>query len=116
AEDKHHGPPIRPTTAAPLAEAGVLHGVGAAPGLASGPIARLQAIQLPPDTGGHSADDQLQALDIALEKVRGEIYYTLQQAHRRQDHAEQAIFNAHLALLEDPTLLNAASQAIEQGS
>ncbi|NWE73787.1 phosphoenolpyruvate--protein phosphotransferase, partial [Pseudomonas gingeri] len=105
----------RPAPSAQPAEAGVLHGVCAAPGLVSGPIAHLQAIQLPPDSGGHIADAQLQALDIALEKVRAEIYDTLQQANGRQDHAEQAIFNAHLALLEDPALLDAASQAIEQG-
>ncbi|MGY2198758.1 phosphoenolpyruvate--protein phosphotransferase [Pseudomonas gingeri] len=115
AADPHHAPPARPAPSAQPAEAGVLHGVCAAPGLISGPIARLQAIQLPPDSGGHIADAQLQALDIALEKVRAEIYDTLQQANGRQDHAEQAIFNAHLALLEDPALLDAASQAIEQG-
>ncbi|AMB84476.1 PTS N-acetyl-D-glucosamine transporter [Pseudomonas agarici] len=116
AEGKHHAAPSHPTTSSQPAESGVLHGVCAAPGLVSGPLAHLQAIELAPDTRGHIADEQLQALDIALEKVRAEIYDTLQQAHGRQDHEEQAIFNAHLALLEDPALLDAASQAIEQGS
>ncbi|WP_273826377.1 phosphoenolpyruvate--protein phosphotransferase [Pseudomonas asplenii] len=114
AEDPHHAVPPQPIAIRP-AEAGVLHGVCAAPGLVSGPLARLQAIQLPPDCGPHDVEEQRQALTGALEQVRRETHTTLQQATARGDHAEQAIFNAHLALLEDPALLDIADQAIAHG-
>ncbi|MBE8600821.1 phosphoenolpyruvate--protein phosphotransferase [Pseudomonas cyclaminis] len=97
-------------------EADVLQGVCAAPGLVCGPLFRLSGIELPADTGQHSADEQLQQLDTALERVRGEIRSTLAHARQGKNVEEEDIFAAHLALLEDPTLLDAATAAIEQGS
>ncbi|KAA6164733.1 HPr family phosphocarrier protein, partial [Pseudomonas marginalis] len=97
-------------------EAGVLQGVCAAPGLVCGPLLRLNTIELPQDPGNHVRDEQLQHLDSALEQVRGEIRNTLEHARQRKAVEEEEIFAAHLALLEDPTLLDAATGAIEQGS
>ncbi|ETK20196.1 PTS system, N-acetylglucosamine-specific IIA component [Pseudomonas sp. FH4] len=97
-------------------EAGVLQGVCAAPGLVCGPLLRLNTIELPQDPGNHVRDEQLQRLDNALEQVRGEIRNTLAHARQRKAVEEEEIFAAHLALLEDPTLLDAATGAIEQGS
>ncbi|NNA65334.1 phosphoenolpyruvate--protein phosphotransferase [Pseudomonas gessardii] len=97
-------------------EAGVLQGVCAAPGLVCGPLLRLNTIELPQDPGNHGRDEQLQRLDSALEQVRGEIRNTLDHARQRKAVEEEEIFAAHLALLEDPTLLEAATGAIEQGS
>lgn len=97
-------------------EAGVLQGVCAAPGLVCGPLVRLTGIELPQDPGQHSADEQLQHLDTALEQVRSEIRSTLDHARQRKNVDEEDIFAAHLALLEDPTLLDAATRAIEHGS
>ncbi|MCK6188587.1 phosphoenolpyruvate--protein phosphotransferase [Pseudomonas sp. EYE_354] len=113
--EEHH----TPVAAAPRranTEAGVLQGVCAAPGLVCGPLFRLAGIELPQDTGKHTADEQLQRLDTALEQVRGEIRSTLEHARQRKNVEEGDIFAAHLALLEDPTLLDAATGAIEQGS
>lgn len=113
--EAHHAPvavaPRRANT-----EAGVLQGVCAAPGLVCGPLFRLNGIELPVDPGNNAPDEQLQHLDSALEQVRGEIRHTLDQARLRKDAEEEEIFAAHLALLEDPTLLEAATAAIEQGS
>lgn len=97
-------------------EAGVLQGVCAAPGLVCGPLLRLNTIELPQDPGNHARDEQLQRLDSALEQIRGEIRNTLEHARQRKAVEEEEIFAAHLALLEDPTLLDAATGAIEQGS
>ena len=97
-------------------EAGVLQGVCAAPGLVCGPLFRLSGIELPDDTAQHCADEQLQRLDAALEQVRNEIRTTLDLARQRKAVDEEEIFAAHLALLEDPTLLDAATRAIEHGS
>ncbi|CRM51963.1 phosphoenolpyruvate--protein phosphotransferase [Pseudomonas sp. 25 R 14] len=110
-----HAPVI--VTARPVnREAGVLQGVCAAPGLVCGPLLRLNTIELPQDPGNHVRDEQLQHLDSALEQVRGEIRNTLEHARQRKAVEEEEIFAAHLALLEDPTLLDAATGAIEQGS
>ncbi len=112
--EEHHAPvAVAPRKA--NTEAGVLQGVCAAPGLVCGPLFRLSGIELPADTGNHSADDQLQRLDMALEQVRSEIRTTLDHARQRKNVEEEDIFAAHLALLEDPALLDAATAAIEQG-
>ena len=108
-----------PVVAAPRrenTEAGVLQGVCAAPGLVCGPLFRLAGIELPADTGHPNADEQLQRLDAALEQVRSEIRTTLDHARQRKAVEEEEIFAAHLALLEDPALLDAATTAIEHGS
>jgi phosphocarrier protein len=98
------------------AEAGVLHGVCAAPGLVAGPLVRLDGIQLPEDAGRHNVEEQRQQLNSALGHVRREIQLTLENAKARRHRDEEAIFSAHLALLEDPILLDAAHLAIDQGS
>ncbi|OQR37090.1 phosphoenolpyruvate--protein phosphotransferase [Pseudomonas sp. T] len=95
-------------------EPGVLGGVCAAPGLASGPLVRLGTIQLPQDTGDSRPDEQHRALDQALEHVRDDVRTTLQQAGKQGHADEEAIFSAHLALLEDPGLLDAADLLIDQ--
>ncbi|AZV25452.1 phosphoenolpyruvate--protein phosphotransferase [Pseudomonas syringae] len=116
AEDHHAAAPVATTPRNRPAEAGVLHGVCAAPGLVGGPLFRLNAISLPADSGNHQPEQQLQILDTALNQVRSEIDGTLAQAKKHRNADEEAIFAAHLALLEDPALLDAAQQSIETGT
>ncbi len=113
--EEHHTP-VAATPRRANTEANVLQGVCAAPGLVCGPLFRLAGIELPEDTDTHNVDEQLQRLDVALEQVRGEIRNTLELARQRKNVEEEEIFAAHLALLEDPTLLDAANATIEQGS
>ncbi|QZD72257.1 phosphoenolpyruvate--protein phosphotransferase [Pseudomonas sp. 3-2] len=115
-EDHHAAAPVAAAPRNRSAEAGVLHGVCAAPGLVGGPLFRLNAISLPADTGNHQPEHQLQILDTALNQVRSEIDGTLVQAKKQRNADEEAIFAAHLALLEDPALLDAAQQSIETGT
>ncbi|WP_085711660.1 MULTISPECIES: phosphoenolpyruvate--protein phosphotransferase [unclassified Pseudomonas] len=115
-EDHHAAAPVAAAPRNRPAEAGVLHGVCAAPGLVGGPLFRLNAISLPTDTGNHQPEQQLQILDTALNQVRSEIDGTLAQAKKQRNADEEAIFAAHLALLEDPALLDAAQQSIETGT
>lgn len=96
-------------------ENGVLQGVAASPGLASGPVFRLDAIELQEDSGDHLPSDQRQVLDGALDQVRTHIAVTLQHSRPVADAQAAAIFATHLAMLEDPALLDAAYAAIEQG-
>jgi phosphocarrier protein len=115
--DDHHA--AAPVSAAPRkrsAEAGVLQGVCAAPGLVGGPLFRLNAISLPADAGKHDPLAQQQVLESALKQVRNEINATLAQAKKHKSTDEEAIFAAHLALLEDPALLDTAQHSIEQGT
>ncbi|MCU7247619.1 phosphoenolpyruvate--protein phosphotransferase [Pseudomonas koreensis] len=114
-EDHHVAAPVVIAPRNRPAEAGVLHGVCAAPGLVGGPLFRLNAISLPPDSGDHDPARQQQALDAALDQVRREIDGTLAQARKQRNNDEEAIFAAHLALLEDPALLDAAQQSIARG-
>jgi phosphocarrier protein len=116
AEDSHATAPPKIAQRNRPAEAGVLHGVCAAPGLVGGPLFRLNAISLPVDAGNHDPQQQRQVLDTALSQVRSDIDHTLALAKKHKDSAEEAIFAAHLALLEDPALLGAASQSVAQGT
>lgn len=114
AEEAHaEAPPAKAPSRS--AEDGVLHGVCAAPGLVSGALVHLEGIQLPEDVGGHDVAEQRQRLRDALAQVSREIQLTLDNAKARRHVDEQAIFSAHLALLEDPVLLDAADLSIEQG-
>jgi phosphoenolpyruvate-protein phosphotransferase len=115
--EEHHAaapPPTSPLNRAP--EAGVLHGVCAAPGLVGGPLFRLSAISLPTEAGHNDPVQQRQALDTARSQVRSEIAGTLSQARKHKHTDEEAIFAAHLALLEDPALLDAAHHSIDLGT
>ena len=114
--EAHHAPVATAAPRRASVEADVLQGVCAAPGLVCGPLFRLSGIELPEDTGNHSADEQQQRLDTALEQVRDEIRSTLEHARQRKNVEEEDIFAAHLALLEDPALLEAATDAIAHGS
>jgi phosphocarrier protein len=115
AEDNHAAAPTPIAQRNRPAEAGVLHGVCAAPGLVGGPLFRLNSISLPIDADNHEPKQQRHALDTALTQVRSEIDGTLAQAKKHKHTDEEAIFAAHLALLEDPALLDAAHQSIDQG-
>ncbi|NBB08425.1 phosphoenolpyruvate--protein phosphotransferase [Pseudomonas sp. SLFW] len=92
-------------------ENGILRGVTASPGLASGPLFRLDTIELEEDGGGHRPEEQRQILSEGLAQVRADVSTSLDHQH----HEQSAIFATHLAMLEDPALLDAAYDAIDQG-
>ncbi|MGX0892246.1 phosphoenolpyruvate-protein phosphotransferase [Pseudomonas sp. ADAK2 TE3594] len=116
AEDSHAAAPAPMVQRNRPAEAGVLHGVCAAPGLVAGPLFRLNSISLPMDAGNHDPEQQRQSLETALTGVRSDIDATLAQAKKHKHTDEEAIFAAHQALLEDPALLDAAYQSIDHGT
>ncbi|MBC3436442.1 phosphoenolpyruvate--protein phosphotransferase [Pseudomonas sp. BW16M2] len=106
--------PTSIATPKPNAEPGVLNGVCAAPGLALGPLARLDGISLPADSGDNDPAEQHQALNTALAEVRHAIDRDWRHLPRGQEDAA-AILEAHLALLDDPALLGDARQHIAGG-
>ena len=98
-------PTAEPRTARRLAQ-GEIQGVRAAPGLAVGPAFRLveAALVLPDDS--RPAPTQLQALQQALAVVEAELE---RRAAAAQGPARE-IIAAHLELLDDPELIEAAGR------
>ncbi|TDR80549.1 phosphoenolpyruvate--protein phosphotransferase [Paludibacterium purpuratum] len=102
---------------APIAlGAGKIGGVLAAPGLAIGPVAQFTAADPRVMETAGELGAEYNALAQALATVRSEIMTQVHAALKRGDKALQAIFDAHLALLDDPELIGGAERAIGQGS
>ncbi|MFJ3484904.1 phosphoenolpyruvate--protein phosphotransferase [Pseudomonas sp. NPDC090202] len=113
AEEKPHAAPMtQPVSPRPVGLAdGVLAGITASPGLVSGPLFRLGNIELEADNGQHAPDEHRQQLSAALVQVRTDIHRAQHGGYDEQS----AIFATHLAMLEDPALLDAAFDSIDQG-
>jgi multiphosphoryl transfer protein len=105
--------PVAP--AAPPAPGDVLSGVPASAGIAIGPARRLGAPAGPPPD--RPADDrERERLDEALAVARTAIERDREIVAGRAGDAEAAIFDAHLALLDDEALLDPAHTAIAAGT
>lgn len=103
--------------AEPPAAGVVLTGVAASAGVAIGPAHRLGGVfAAPPDREAHSADDETRALDDALIGARAAIEHDRDTVAARAGAADAAIFDAHLALLDDDALLDPARAAIAEGA
>jgi phosphocarrier protein FPr len=112
------------TGAAPVAAAvgsprsddpNVLTGVPASPGIAVGNIVQVRREQLRVVENATDPRLQRRALDSALERAKAEL--DALQARLQQEGAggKAAIFAAHRELLDDPDLLEVASDAIAAG-
>ena len=101
-----------PARAGPRAP-GEFTGVVAAPGLALGPLVRLQREEIAVAEHGAGAEEEARALEQARAGVRGR----LERAAASGGSAAPAreIASAHLALLEDPELLADARRHIDAG-
>src|SRR5512141_2444762 len=96
--------------AAEVLEPGVIKGVGAAPGIALGPIFHFQHAELNIDNVELSM-----ALDEALKSAKDQLTALHQQMTDKKLGAEAAIFEAHRELLEDPELLQAVAAHVDSG-
>lgn len=109
-------PPDTPQVAAapaPQAEAGVLVGIAASPGIAIGPVA-LYRPRLP-EIVTTTVDDpnaEWTRLETAVAAARQEIKALHTQAQQQVGAEEAAIFEAHLLFLQDPALVGAAKAHI----
>jgi phosphocarrier protein FPr len=93
----------------------VLTGVAASPGIAVGNIVQVRREQLRVEENASDARLQRRALDSALEHAKAEL--DALQARLQQEGAggKAAIFAAHRELLDDPDLLEIASDAVSSG-
>ena len=111
-------PETRPATAAAIREAprlpsepGTARGVIASRGFIVGPACSIE-IDLP---AVHEAGGGVAAESAALERARDAVRARLTERSRSATRALRDIMTAHLELLDDPQLLDAARQAIESG-
>lgn len=108
-------PPQEPV--APPAAGAVLTGVAASAGVAIGPAHRLGGLgEAPPDRDAHGADGETRMLDEAIAAARVAIEHDREVVAGRAGAADAAIFDAHLALLDDEALLEPARAAIAAGA
>lgn len=110
-----HAPAPAPAAVVASRDDGRLGGVCAAPGLAVGTLVLLAEQERAVPERGHGVEPELAALNGALQKVRDRVAADVAQADKRGAHAESEIFGAHLALLDDPALAQAAERYILDG-
>lgn len=107
-----------PRESTPLTETlepGVIRGVGAAPGIAVGPVYHFQQFEFDldqPETVSANGQMELQeAINCAKEQLT-ELH---QQMTEKKLGAEAAIFEAHREMLDDPELMEAVQSRVEAG-
>lgn len=108
-------PVSAPVTALAARSDGKLGGVCAAPGMAVGTVVLLAQQERVLDERGHGIAPELAALTRALAQVQQAVAQDVAQAEARGAHAESEIFGAHLALLDDPQLQQAAEGFVRDG-
>jgi len=109
-------PAVSPPAAVPAAGGRGLVGLAASPGVAVGPIIHLGRAELRiPSTPPLPVAEEKAALERALDLTRRELQALRESTAQRAGAYQAAIIDAHLLFLEDPELVGAARQAIEQG-
>jgi len=115
-------PPASPAAAPPAAvgppaSGSVLSGVPAGTGVADGPAHRLHgASEPPPPRAARAPDRERERLQEGIAEARTAIARDRDMVAGRAGRAEAAIFDAHLALLDDAALLEPAQAAIDAGA
>jgi len=119
-----HRPPGWPASQSGVEEAGhapasgdVLTGVPASAGVAAGEAHHLHgAFGPPPDRPASDPAEERGRLTVAIAEARTAIERDRDTVAARAGKAEAAIFDAHLALLDDEALLDPAQDAIGAGA
>jgi multiphosphoryl transfer protein len=92
---------------------GLLQGLPVSPGIALGPVRRVQRRPLsPPDYPAAAPDAEWAALQAAIKQTKTRLQAARQAAAQRLGDYPAAIFVAHLLSLDDPALLDPARSAI----
>ncbi|NWG05223.1 MAG: phosphoenolpyruvate--protein phosphotransferase [Chloroflexi bacterium] len=96
-------------------KANVLKGVGAAPGIAIGPVYQFQHQEIPINEISDGLILGWESLQDALARAREQLSKLNHQMVEKGLKAEAAIFDAHLGLLDDPELTEAVHDRIQKG-
>ena len=97
------------------ARANILKGVGAAPGIAIGPVFQFQRQEISINEVSDGLVIGWERLQGALVRAREQLENLNRQMVEKGLKAEAAIFDAHLGLLEDPELAEAVHSRIQKG-
>lgn len=97
------------------AQAGQLAGLIASQGLAVGPLVHYSSPLPSVPFEGKGREEEMPLLRQALARVGGDIRGGMTRAEQEGRSAEVEILEAHLAWLDDPALMQAAKQRIEDG-
>ncbi len=90
----------------------MIKGIPAAPGIAIGPIYRLQHEEIEIEETFQGASDEQERLHTAIERARVQLATLHKQMLQTASTSEAAIFEAHLEILDDPDLLDAVLERI----
>ncbi|MEE3625792.1 phosphoenolpyruvate--protein phosphotransferase [Nitrospirillum sp. BR 11752] len=96
-------------------ETAVIRAVTAAPGLALGRAFRLEDEEVEVPASGRGAEAERTLLAAALKRVRARLGAAVAQSEAAGQAQRRDIFRAHLAILDDPELLDEALAAISGG-
>jgi phosphocarrier protein FPr len=96
-------------------EPGVIKGVGAAPGIAVGPIFHFKQTEFDLENIENLPAENQIGLDEALSRAKAQLAELHQQMTEKKLGAEAAIFEAHAELLDDPELMQAVLARVETG-
>ena len=97
------------------AEPGVIKGVGAAPGIAVGPVFHFRQVEYDLNNiDTFSSDNQLD-LTEALARAKTQLAELHQQMNDKKLGAEAAIFEAHIELLDDSELMESVQERVKTG-
>jgi multiphosphoryl transfer protein len=95
----------------------LLTGIPASAGFALGPVRHFAApLAAPSERPSQGSEEEWRRLESARGTARTAIKHDRDAVARRSTAAEAAIFDAHVALLDDDALLGAARERIEAGA
>lgn len=118
---KTEAPPVRKETPAVIQKTnesiapGVIKGVGAAPGIAVGPIFHFQQMEFDLDKSETLPAPGQMDLAEALDCAKKQLTELHQQMTDKKLGAEAAIFEAHRELLDDPELMESIEARVKSG-
>jgi phosphocarrier protein FPr len=96
-------------------EAGVLRGVAGAPGIAIGPLFQFRQSAIVPEEAAADPGQERKDLLSAIEAAQAELDQLHEEMVDRVGAQEAEIFEAHMALLDDPELVKAALERVDDG-
>ncbi len=96
-------------------EPGVIKGVGAAPGIAVGPVFHFKQTVFDLENIDSLPTEDLIGLSEALTRAKAQLAELHQQMNDKKLGAEAAIFEAHAELLDDPELAEAVQARVATG-
>ena len=115
--EPERAPEPEATPAAELEEGGegVVGGVAGAPGIAIGPLFQFRQSEIVVREEASEPAQERELLLSAIEQAQAELEQLHSEMVDRVGEGEAEIFEAHLALLDDPELVKAALEKIDDG-